>query len=398
MADTKLTDLGTVTALAEGDLVYVVDVDDVTDSAEGSSRGITRANLFGGTTSSPATFSTLTCDGAFTSLGINDDATAERLAVSDSKVTVGAAGIDYGTAHVANDQSNRIAGGTNFNTGGNIICYGGAHADANSVLVRSGTTTMLDLNGTSSSATFTGFITCAYLVANEDCTINANTSRLTFRSVPLNTNTVDFFANISDGVQGGFIISLNGSTYFTQSTIATTFTQKIVEDDTTNATSGTTGSIQTDGGVGIAKDLYVTLNATIDGQLTVASYLQPTEVVTTTNVIAATESGTTFYLDLAGGFTSTLPAPAAGLNFRFKVKTAPTTAYIITTNAGANVLYGSIHEITTTAGVTIQAQDTLNFVGSASLIGDWIECESDGTNWYVTGSTQVDGGITVSVT
>lgn len=126
--------------------------------------------------------------------------------------------------------------------------------------------------------------------------------------------------------------------------------------------------------------------------------LHPTEDVTATNVITAAESGKIFYLNAAGGFTSTLPAPEAGLRYRFIVKTAPTTAYIITTNAGANILYGTVNEITATAGISVQAQDTLNFVASASLIGDWVEFTSDGTNWYVNGITQVDGGITVSVT
>jgi len=124
----------------------------------------------------------------------------------------------------------------------------------------------------------------------------------------------------------------------------------------------------------------------------------PNEVVITTNVITAAESGKTFFLDLVDGFTSTLPVPAAGLKYRFIVKTAPTTAYIITTNADADILFGTVNEITTTAGISVQAQDTLNFVASTSLIGDWIEFESDGTNWYVHGVTQVDNGITASVT
>lgn len=122
------------------------------------------------------------------------------------------------------------------------------------------------------------------------------------------------------------------------------------------------------------------------------------EVVVTTNVIGAGESGTTFFLDLVGGFTSTLPAVAAGLNFKFIVKTAPTTAYIITTNAGANLIYGATIESAGTASAVAQAQDTANFVANVAVIGDWMSFESDGTNWYVTGFAAADGGITFAVT
>ena len=45
MADSKVTALGTISDLADGDLVYVVDVSDTTDDAAGSSKGITAANL-----------------------------------------------------------------------------------------------------------------------------------------------------------------------------------------------------------------------------------------------------------------------------------------------------------------------------------------------------------------
>jgi len=123
----------------------------------------------------------------------------------------------------------------------------------------------------------------------------------------------------------------------------------------------------------------------------------PQEVVITTNVITAAENGKTFYLDLVGGFTSTLPAPAIGLKYKFIVKTAPTTAYIITTNAGANILFGTFLDIIGEL-TSFSAQDTLNFVASASVVGDFLEVESDGTNWYCTAKSGADGGITVSVT
>jgi len=125
--------------------------------------------------------------------------------------------------------------------------------------------------------------------------------------------------------------------------------------------------------------------------------LENSEAVTATNVITADESGKTFYLNTAGGFTSTLPAPAIGLKYKFIVQTAPTTAYIITTNAGANILQGTFLDIVGEL-VAITDQDTLNFVASASLVGDSLEVESDGTNWHCTAFSKANGGITVAVT
>jgi hypothetical protein len=123
------------------------------------------------------------------------------------------------------------------------------------------------------------------------------------------------------------------------------------------------------------------------------------EVVITTNVISATENGRTYYLDLAAGFTSTLPAPALGLSYRFIVKTAPTGApYVITTTSGSNLLYGMMLERAGTAGVAGAAQDTFNFVHTQSIIGDWVEFYSDGTNWYYRGMVDVAAGNTVAVT
>ena len=128
-----------------------------------------------------------------------------------------------------------------------------------------------------------------------------------------------------------------------------------------------------------------------------AKLTEATETVTTTNVITAAESGTTFFLNAAGGFTSTLPAPAAGLRYTFIVKTAPTTAYIVTTNSGDNILYGTTLDI---VGELVygSAQDTVNFVASTSVVGDRLEVFSDGTNWYYEAKSGADGGITTSAT
>lgn len=47
MADTKFTDLTELSTVASGDLLCIVDIDDTTDSATGTSKKITRSNLVG---------------------------------------------------------------------------------------------------------------------------------------------------------------------------------------------------------------------------------------------------------------------------------------------------------------------------------------------------------------
>lgn len=123
-----------------------------------------------------------------------------------------------------------------------------------------------------------------------------------------------------------------------------------------------------------------------------------TEVVSATNVIAASESGKTFFLNSATEFASTLPAPAAGLVFRFVVTAAPAGAsYTVGTNAAAEVMIGQVYgsdgadaDSETTAGAT-----TLTFVDGASVAGDSADFFCDGTNWYVRAFTNLGGtGIT----
>ena len=121
------------------------------------------------------------------------------------------------------------------------------------------------------------------------------------------------------------------------------------------------------------------------------------ESVTTTNVITAAESGKTFFLTHAGGFTSTLPAPAAGLRYKFVVAVAPTTAYIVTTTSGSDLLYGTLLDIVGEQ-VAFAARDKVNFVANTSLVGDSLDVISDGTNWYCRAFSAANGGISTSVT
>jgi len=121
------------------------------------------------------------------------------------------------------------------------------------------------------------------------------------------------------------------------------------------------------------------------------------EVVTTTNVITAAESGKTFFLNSGTDFVSTLPAPAAGLRFKFVVTTAATTtAHTIVTTAGANVIYGAVATTDGNASLLASAEDTISLTKTATggIVGDQVEVICDGTNYYVSGLVSVAAGIT----
>jgi hypothetical protein len=122
------------------------------------------------------------------------------------------------------------------------------------------------------------------------------------------------------------------------------------------------------------------------------------ETVTAANVITASETGKTFFQALAGGFASTLPAPAAGLKYRFVVSVSPTTAYTIVTNGSANIIKGGTIEIAGTASPYINNGDLITFVANTAVVGDWVELVSDGTSWFLSGMSSADGGITLGST
>ena len=128
-----------------------------------------------------------------------------------------------------------------------------------------------------------------------------------------------------------------------------------------------------------------------------------TEVVSATNVITAAESGTTFFLNSATEFVSTLPAPAAGLKYTFIVTAAPSQAsYTVVTagSAACQILAGHIltsgfadsgSDVETTATGT-----TITFVDGISVVGDRAEVISDGTSWFASCICAVEAGITIT--
>lgn len=151
---------------------------------------------------------------------------------------------------------------------------------------------------------------------------------------------------------------------------------------------------------------------TITGALTGVTLTSPTinapvgleavEAPITTNVILAAESGTTYFLNLAVGFASTLPAVAtsAGVKLTFIVKLAPTggAGYTIGAAAAAQHIIGTVHSSTggdadSSAGAGDPAT-TFTFVNDAAVQGDRVDFVCDGAFWYAQAFVNADTGAT----
>lgn len=115
----------------------------------------------------------------------------------------------------------------------------------------------------------------------------------------------------------------------------------------------------------------------------------PTAAVTLTPA----DSGKTVFLNAAAGFAITLPAPAAGLKYKFLVGAAfATTNFTVVTDSGYNVIQGGA--IVNSTFIPAADEDTINFVATAETVGDYVVIESDGTNWLAEGVGAAAGAIT----
>jgi hypothetical protein len=120
-----------------------------------------------------------------------------------------------------------------------------------------------------------------------------------------------------------------------------------------------------------------------------------TQVISSAITLSAADSGKLFSLNAAAGAQITLPAVAtsAGLNFRFTVQALfATTAWTI--KAASNVIQGGV--IVNSVNVLGADENTITFSASADTIGDFVQLNSDGVNWYVSGVGATAGAITLT--
>jgi hypothetical protein len=119
------------------------------------------------------------------------------------------------------------------------------------------------------------------------------------------------------------------------------------------------------------------------------------KILTATYSVPQEENGTTYYLNSATEFVTTLPAPFLGADYTFIVKAAPTSAsYTVVTASSANVIKGQGVNAAGVAGDAGTADDTITFVDGQAVAGDEVRLKSDGTSWFAKAFCAVAAGVT----
>jgi hypothetical protein len=144
-------------------------------------------------------------------------------------------------------------------------------------------------------------------------------------------------------------------------------------------------------------------NATLSGVSTSVETLSTVgSVASPTKTLTAADSGKTFFCDISTvSVVCTLPAPAAGLHYKFVMSVASdneaTKDFLLNTNSdsvdinGSIIVNGAHVEVTSaTSAVAIDSND------GAATVGDFLEVECDGTDWYINGSVLTASAINIT--
>lgn len=207
----------------------------------------------------------------------------------------------------------------------------------------------------------------------------------------------------------------NGIVTITPATVVTgalTTTAAIINDSTTDTTSGTTGAIQTDGGVGIAKALYVGTTSTLSGAVNYKKQVTDTGgAYATAVVLTEAQSGRVIIVDDAAGLDFTLPALGAaqvGTHFKFIVTVTVSSNNFRVTALTGDILFGGVimTDFDTADKILWCPADgsndlvmTMNGSTTGGKMGTWVEFIATGANqWCVTGVVIGDGTLATPFT
>ena len=121
-----------------------------------------------------------------------------------------------------------------------------------------------------------------------------------------------------------------------------------------------------------------------------------------TKTLTAADSGTTYFINCGTvSVVAQLPTPQAGLTFKFILVTASddegTKDFLVDTGSstvdmGGNIMVaGAILEITNATSAIM-----MDGSGGALTVGDYLQFDCDGTDWYVSGSTRTASSVVIN--
>tara|TARA_R110002020_G_scaffold239550_1_gene452090 strand:- start:205 stop:657 length:453 start_codon:yes stop_codon:yes gene_type:complete len=135
-----------------------------------------------------------------------------------------------------------------------------------------------------------------------------------------------------------------------------------------------------------------------------SSHKLKVKTLATATSLTEEDSGAVFLLNSATEFATTLPSVSdagSGWYCKFVIGAAPSSAsYTVVEKAADDtdvIILNGINELvvdTNDDGPYSAGCTTITFVDSVAAIGDWIDIWCDGSNYFVTGQTKADGGIT----
>jgi len=97
---------------------------------------------------------------------------------------------------------------------------------------------------------------------------------------------------------------------------------------------------------------------------------------------------------LAGNRVVSLPAPAAGLHYRFMATATLSHSATLTPNPAGNIVNGIFQVNNAGTTDTVAKTAAANAVMTATaVLGDYVDAYCDGTAWHVSGMTQVAAGL-----
>ena len=134
-------------------------------------------------------------------------------------------------------------------------------------------------------------------------------------------------------------------------------------------------------------------NATLDLRGELQGLRYKLEDLASDRDITAAESGKVF-LCANADHTVTLPrATTSGLWFRFILKADTASDFEIAVKDDADDFVGTVLSVGTNPETAADGNTIVKFAANTALAGDFIEVRSDGTDWFLSGSCQVDNAV-----